>query len=434
MEETLKTVRFLHRTIVALCAVLLIFAFSPSVSDQYKKALNDLSDIQKIQPYQQSYEEHIDDSSKTKFYIFPFNLTKNILRLPDIVSHANDHCFFGKANMHIRERFEAPTTTSTIKVIWTSFDYEPNIWFQGPPLGDLSKIAQTPVLLFREEKAQANFSGTIGSRITVVHLTDDGKGFKGDARKLIFSNKESKETPVPLDITNREYMIDLFNRAELSEKEYDKLKSFVYEQPELGKLNLGYKQRTLLNIPSFRDWLVEELKKSHRSVPRSFLVTPMFPDLRRFWPEVCDKTIYEAKYHLEKRWLETQEKISFVGLSATETLISWLGPTALFVLLIYMLVHMKQIELNYDKHRELLMNYSWMSLYKFTLSEILTFLSLVVLPFLVTAALVIGKWEWKSPASYYVILISIGSLLCGLAIFHTCHRLRHALQTNKQDA
>ena len=59
MEEHLKTIRSVHRTILALCATVLVFAVSPDRATHYDLALKELEELRTIKESPELFGQYV---------------------------------------------------------------------------------------------------------------------------------------------------------------------------------------------------------------------------------------------------------------------------------------------------------------------------------------------------------------------------------------
>lgn len=420
MEETLKTVRFLHRAVVALSAVLFVSALSPRLFERYEDALQEVKELQKIHAegaFEQCEKYMRDNLSRQPLLnLLSGNYLKN--QLYSAVGFSGMLLFEGKKDCTITDTFKAPSAKSTIEEQWTFLVTRPEVWANVPDMNEIVSIL-TPVVKSQPPDGNLWFA-----------IDEDEQGLIACwriARKGVVIKDRSPDDDVQFfqkwqaqkaawgDLIVGKHRLTS-GRKRLVQK----------EMPPSLLLHRGYgpfRAKKLdmqtLDRQKWRRQVLESFSPFLEPKPKLSSFPPL-PSLRRIWPSVHDKTLLEASSYLQERVIESQNKVSVLGMSFNESFLGWLGPILMFLLLLYLYKHLVHVHSIKNGHDEFLKTYPWMPLYHDKISRLLTFLSLVVAPFMATACLTSSTWDSLSAASYIALTLTVGSLACGWYSYKIC--------------
>lgn len=141
----------------------------------------------------------------------------------------------------------------------------------------------------------------------------------------------------------------------------------------------------------------------------------ILPSLQSVWSEISEFNIDNASnYLINKR--NKSSTISLLGISVSFYLAIIAIPFAYFILTLYMLLHF--INLNRIKRSEMNFDSSWIGIYDFKLAKIITFLSLVIIPFVLCTCLILRYGHF--PEIGYLILsifLTLLNLIIGIRIW-----------------
>jgi hypothetical protein len=181
--------------------------------------------------------------------------------------------------------------------------------------------------------------------------------------------------------------------------------------------------------PAF-DWLRSDENGKHLIDPASGVV---FPKMRPFWERIEDMGADNAALFLQERIeASTHGSLSLFGVSVDRDLILLAGPAALFALMLFFLLHLKQVNapVTWDKHElESAKDYPWLACFPDQWSSATTYGCLVGLPIGSSLFLLLRKNEgWEESATYWGVGFTVALIVLGIFIALAIRRFRKHLR------
>lgn len=128
----------------------------------------------------------------------------------------------------------------------------------------------------------------------------------------------------------------------------------------------------------------------------------LFPRLRPFWERVGSMSIDNATLFLQERIESTTRgTLTFFGVSVDRVLVLWVGPAVLFSLMLYFWLHLRHVNSVSVReiHAESSNGYPWVVCFPDSISEIVSYCSIIAFPIAASVLLLIehGAWhEWST--------------------------------------
>ncbi|MCF2502759.1 hypothetical protein L0663_05175 [Dyadobacter sp. CY107] len=148
----------------------------------------------------------------------------------------------------------------------------------------------------------------------------------------------------------------------------------------------------------------------------------LFSDIQPVWFDVKNLSLESAMQNLAAlSAIEVQKgkgDVDVSGLKVTGDLIYIIGPSILLMLLIYLAtltVHIKSL-IKIKEQAETAQSFPWLALFRNIWSKVISFISLIILPFFVSA-LIVYKTQLKCElmvtmlVAYLILFVGIGSIL-----------------------
>jgi hypothetical protein len=408
MDDCLQNARFIHLVIIGICATIIVFAISPRQTTTYGAAIRELKqleglDLNALHSYvRQAVAE--DDNQDFKI------LVEN---------------FAQQAHVSISDTVNL-NTVATLPYI---FKYPP----MSEPLVEVEKYfkAEHQIFVFRpdaqELKEQLN---QVVSSIASDRQAALSKTFV--LTKVDLNNEQSRIEDLQKDVD------DYYGDPKGG------IPSTATFEVEI-KSDTGYSSRLQrisgrlfpLNGNGFKQWFLgqEQAKQLVGPIPGSreeYRI--LFPNLRPVWNEVLTATPDSALVLLEDKRKKAQQQVSFLGLTVDEGIVVVVGPIAVLLTTIYLLVYVKHIRTLADRNREKLLQFGWVGLFPDRLSEALTYSSIVLLPLLANSMLLIRAWtsarfiEWLAAVS--IILTAV----CSISLITHIKSLKRQMRESSQGA
>jgi len=468
MEETLKTVRFLHRAAVALSAVLFISALSPRLYQRYKDALEEVRQLQKLhaegtfrkcteymrnhvpqRPLRRVLPSSYFDALRLRFGpggVGDIRSASETSTKPSPNSPTDEHLSGASALLGLLcgvrvvgdtvgsacETFTAPSPNSTIDEHWKFLATPPLAMALVPDANQIGSILASAVQQ-AESKWRKAYGQDSGIDVNPLSLRSRGFGlYLHKADQLLFTIEEDEQGLVACwRIQN----VRVWGEDEASDANGKYLQKWKQEVNDITswhsravvgehRLDSGWKPvMWQYDFPPSRPLHVGFAGYSGTLLASD---TPLRA-LREVWPQVSNKSLLQARDYLEEQVAEREDEVSVLGLSIRESILTWLGPALVSFVLAYLYGHLKHAQRAMNGHEVLMRAYPWISLYEDTISRGLTFLSIVVLPLLATGYLTVVTWDIKDVPSYVATVLTVGTLICGYRVHRICVDLREGL-------
>jgi hypothetical protein len=178
------------------------------------------------------------------------------------------------------------------------------------------------------------------------------------------------------------------------------------------------------------DWLKSDENGRHLIDPASGVV---FPKMRPFWERIEDLGADNAALFLQERIeASTHGSLSLFGVSVDRDLILLAGPATLLALMLYLLLHLKQVNApeTWDKHElESAKDYPWIACFPDLWSSATTYGFLVGLPIGSSLLLLLRKnGGLKESATYWGAGFTVALIALGVFTALAICRFRKHLQ------
>lgn len=379
MEEHLKTIRTIHRTILVLCATVLVFAVSPNDSARYSNALQEIELLHELRKNTDSFGEYL----KTAF-------ADHIdQRFATAVKNSGIYQLTGG----IRVELDATNADISISSRWYQFHIRELLDTFDSSLENILQYLQNddPIVVFLPDFKDVTRS--------VCAAIDENDSVRSWGKKLLSAdfvlmagttaNSASTTTAtVTLDVELAEYA--------------------GYRRVTLSGAPVTV-ERTSIPGTGIATWFAtDELGKALiRTQDGQSL---LFPGLLKVWPDIRTSDFRTARFVLESARDNARQQLAFFGLKVHESVALVAGPVVILLALLYLLAHIKHVDSRSSP------SFPWVGLFDDPLSKLLTHTSILVLPLVANASIILRSWNTASPWTWLAIGISLGSIGVGVAV------------------
>ena len=137
-----------------------------------------------------------------------------------------------------------------------------------------------------------------------------------------------------------------------------------------------------------------------------------FPALQSVWSEVRHRPPFEAYGYISAKIEASKQEITFIGLTVGKDLVLLAGPLATLILIVYLMCHLLHVRTMASSNRVLLREFPWMAIFNNTLARSLALASLTALPLAAQTYLI-----WQSYRSHHATQLSLlAALLMTVAV------------------
>ncbi len=134
--------------------------------------------------------------------------------------------------------------------------------------------------------------------------------------------------------------------------------------------------------------------------------------LQPFWPDIKDQGVDAALLSLQLLQSREDEKLELLGLKVQGRLARLTGATCCLVLALYLLIHVKQLQLRMKQGSKIQEDFPWFAVYKDRLSSLLMYTSVTVVPIFSVGLLLLRSERNSSFATWF----SLGEFVCIVAV------------------
>ena len=409
MEESLKSGRLLHRTLILLSGVILIFAFSAKPSIPFDKILEELDTLVSAdlggvtwEKYEAWYSQQLNEQVKVDSQARAIEET-----LGDL------DCSFDPISR---------TPSDYIRIGWPAF-----VGWGNAPLKEYTRFFEDcsdddVVYLPDTESLKASLQRLPGE---VASSRVSAKGTLGvrdnPAPPKLDSLDDVKVTSLIWDFSDHETP----SWVKSSQAFYSKIgvvrgnvTPFV-EGPGLhsgsSDIHIGTRGRAQ-RIPkaSYKWWLQTE----HEPTSTLAQQKEFFPASRKVWASIKDLPPEDAITEVKEmqRAAPPEEEIKILGVAIPAILMTIAGPVILIGLCFYLVAHAIHIHGQRHDNEQLLRSFPWVVLFNDAISRGVTFFTLVLLPICADVCLVLSLWNANEPWKRGV-AIALAITVIGLSVF-----------------
>lgn len=385
VTENLKTLRLLHQLLMVVAAAILAFALRPDLSNDYKAALNELSELREVSfegwgkfitDRYKSDEEHND-----KFVLA-------VIRLAGLPIQ-------GHPKLGQPVYGEQPPYIGAARLIeYDSF------------LSGSRKIGAIRINADKQNVAEQLKRALVPRN---AHPVVSGMWLGGFA---------APETP----LVNGGRMLDWRNPT----------------PAPVATLNFNINDQTVPNQPAYAivtyaihsdsgqfaaDWLRTDTFGKGLIDPRTGV---LFPNLKKFWDQVNSLPVDQAAAFLQGQ-LEssTRGTISFFGIPVERSLAISVGPIACFSILLFLCLHLRHFR-SVVTGSDAIENYPWVPLFRGAWGALsVTYVTLIGLPIFANEELLrrLGRWsELSTKIGVFFAVLMLGAAVWAVAEVHGLRR------------
>jgi hypothetical protein len=400
MEESLKSARISYLALLAVCATVLLFGFSPNKADIYESGINELNILRSID--KSSLHDYFYEAVNTELKDFDFKAQFNKRINNYTYAKASPDIDWSPAKI-LPYAFEPLPLTATLAEIESYF------------------LNTYPLYVFKPHLESWEYAMTRGIRD--IHNTVS----RTDARAFIIESVNLKDSSAiakfqkimktPPETINQDGS-DVYATLTI-------FWAFFYtaepeQQPVRGRF-------VPLESYTFASWF--NTQDSLRTLKQRMGDQDMlFPNLRPVWNQIRTSTIDEAIVMLNRKNSESKKSMTVLGFTANEDIIILVAPLTILCVFLYLLVqilHIRTIEKNYA---EILSEFPWIVLFPGVLSRFLTYGSLSLLPTLANTVILIRSWDMHSNSTWVGLLFAFLSLMVGIKAIHEIMRLQRPIK------
>ncbi len=400
MDESLKSARLTYLALLAVCATVLLFGFSPSKTPMYQAAIDQLETLASIDnaAMQSALGEAVNDELGDFDFTseFTLNMTKYVS------GEARAGIDFAPAAMvpHYMESFPSEASLAEIETYI---------------------LADPALYVFKPDQQAWDQAVQKGLRNIYRQVS------RTDARSFVIESLDLKDTAVLWKISNvgvgalgRGKPIDA--QATLTihwDYHYDATPQAI---PVRGRFE------PVLSA-TFSSWM--DRQESLRDLRfRQNSHTLVFPKLRPVWDQVRASTIDAAIAALGQNIAASKKHITVLGLNVSEDVVSLVAPLAILSLVVYLLTHLKHIWQIREGNIAILMSYPWMALFPETLARLLTLVTLLLLPTTANVVILLRVWDIHSPLAWIGLACFVLSLLVEVGVLKKLAMLQREISTH----
>lgn len=386
MDETLKTLRFVHLTLVGLVGALVILAQSDTADfagaahelDAMRSAVSDLN------AYYNACNEEAD-----RVLSSPPTVRDRLLALRP-VAKARSVELADNFSAHHLGYCDAPPLKATLE--------EYDAWLTGPC--PVKALGFTDVGLRRilEAVEQHNTGRPTRGRIVAIHLA---LGVRVSPFRPVPEQLAGIRKFRSIEEADAERPVSIF--VDLSDKEQLRVQC---DRDCSGKLWTGSA------LPIGVEWLT---KVDSSLVQGSGGRATFFPKLKQFWPLVRPMTINEAYAHIDEASRGSEREVTILGLEINAGVARWAAPLLTALALCYLVGNLNHLIALARNKGDTLREFPWIALFPDRLSRVMTFLSLCILPVAANVFLLVRiRGPRTLPALAAGALVVCDGLLCAV--------------------
>lgn len=371
MDETLKTLRNITRSILLLVFVLTVFYLSPDNTKEYTEALDEIGIFSKI---------NLNDYNRDQYHKLKEYLKDDDEKLRDSLLRYSPFSISDSFEIYRPVHFTLLDNNNSLERLDLFFNQQDTFRYSSLPyMGNLIEAFENSFS-----------SATSFDDRRVIGLT------------LSYGNSNLTEPykvfPVKNSMILKDWDIDCIN-----DSLYIK---YYYEFIEGGSTYLNENGKAVFcgsyyTSASLWFWLLklDEYENIVKVPQGDTLITidevVFLPESKDVWSEIREYDKLDAQQILKNKIRENISKVQIFGVTVDASLITTIGPTLSIILIVYLLVyviHLKTLFLKGEKNKE---NIPWMPLMESKLSLILSII-IFSLPFIINSLLIVRLFipEW----------------------------------------
>lgn len=358
MDEQQKSLRLIHRTILTITTVILLFAISPNPTGIYTDALKELTELRDID-FKDYARYAIDEANKNRKIIH--NIVRNQI---------------GYAKGRLSNDF---LFTEAVFMWWpTEVDQLSNYLYFFESKNTVSfltfEMQQSPGDIYRKLRQESK---------TVPMARHDLSDYT--LRWILVTPKEENAKVVlraaspPGNIISRDEQV-VYKLA--TGQPVPKEAIFTYEFNKGGH-SIFLRQEDQATNSMENDYYalkwIKTTKSNNLIITDSSNRETIFQSMRKLWPQLESKTPREAASFLQSMALSKKNSVSFLGADVDPSIVILVGPAVLLSLLTFFYSHVAYFESGLKK-RETTFDVFWAPLFPGTLPKIISFSSVILLP------------------------------------------------------
>ena len=405
MEESLKTLRAIHRTLMLLCATVFVVALSPYEQKDYSEAIAELDAVARIDLKQfindsyaslnallQDSNENMDFAEACHFSIrYELNkIGQDVLEFGS--SRFKHHVCVAAFDVEQIKRLQSSRTIGDYRRLIAGDLGVDWVWFNP------SCLAEACLEEFRDNKIPREFWGyPVEIDIFMsnpVHCPTGTKNFCGDITSVLMFT-EPKLGTFKVEVTNPPVW-------------------------KVGKLTETGFQKWL-----DRQGLLESIVERYGTLNMPYTWELLFPNLRPLWSLVADKTPEEAKRMLMEKANESRREVLLLGVPFDVGMVVLAAPIVTAIIYLFFLSYLTHLNRIYNGAVEILHKFPWLLLFPGVIYSFASW-ALVLPPSLVLFLLV---YQYRCVGGWILIL---GIVFALLSFILACYCLREINQLRKK--
>lgn len=382
MEESLKSARLTYLTLLAVCATVLLFGFSPSKTPVYQAAIGELETLASIDntAMQSALAQAVNKE------LADFDFTSKFREHLDNYVHGKARPGIDLSPAAIVPYYTEPfPSDASLAEIEAYFLADPAMYVFKPDQDAWNQAVQKSL---RNIYQQVN---------------------RTDARSFVIGSLDMKDPDVLWKISN--LGVVALGRGKPIDAQATLTIHWNYHYDADPQTTLVRGRFEPVSSTSFSSWLDEQESLRDLRV-RQNSHDLVFPSLRPVWDQVRASTIDAAIAVMGQNIAASKKHITVLGLNVSEDVVSLVAPLAILSLVVYLLTHLKHIWQIREGKIAILRSYPWMALFPETLARLLTLVTLLLLPTSANAVILLRVWDIHSPLAW----IGLGCFLLSLLV------------------
>jgi hypothetical protein len=381
VTENIKTLRILHQLLMVVSAGILAFALRPDHSNDYKSALDELAIIKQVS--------------------------------------------YGGWSNYVAHRYKAETDRD-VKFILNVI-HQAGISIKGAPsvvipvFGDQVPFFSNSRLLdletFFTKTQRIGFMKFVTTRQPLLEQLAKWKSGRNPNVQLIALNVSANSG---LQYQDGSPMLDWLNRSFSATSSVP-----IYMLTDEQGIQTTYV--TFTYSPSTEtgqfalEWLRNDTFGKQLIDPVSGVV---FPSLKVFWHQINQDEPDQAIVFLqEESAANSRGTLSFFGIPVERSLAISAGPVVCFSILLFLCLHLRHFR-SMVSSNDTIIFFPWVPLFRSIWGEIVTIMTILVLPTIAIAVLLKRLGDWRELSTQIGLTFGAGVIGLGLWAFYEIHELR----------
>ncbi len=399
IQESLKSTRLLHGTLVLVCASVLAVVVSPRTESDYSAAIAELNTLAGI-----DLSQFIEDSRQK---------VQSLAKEMDLATAYRNA--FDTAMRHELEQagLALPNPTLDHEIFLPVFDED---YVRGVSHGG------------KVEKYRDLISENTGVEYIFVEPTYLAAAFVSKIRDMNF--------PPGARITGMKLVMRPPLYASHAPKTFHLSMALILAvlKPTIGSYLAVVEDPPVSSVSTFdgtriQDWLrkkqfLDRLVDNRGGDQRSYTAEFILPWLRSVWSLVADKAPEEAKRVLLAEVERSRRRVSLLGVEIDTQMVIFAGPLLVAVLFTSLLSHVRHLQRICQADANLLCTFPWLPLFPDVLSRLLSLLTIILLPIVALSLLLFRLRHIGVVALCIAIPLSVTSVALACACLHQIRTLR----------